>query len=58
MTTSVPGNLIGLSDSYRGIVNAFNAIRQQQGLAYRSYDASYAGIAEAVRDRAIVGNAD
>ena len=58
MTTSVPGNLIALSDSYRGIVNAFNVIRQQQGLAYKSYDASFAGIVEAVKDLAILGNAD
>ena len=58
MTTSVPGNLIALADSYRGIVNAFNVIRQQQGLAYKSYDASFAGIVEAVKDLSILGNAD
>ena len=58
MTTTVPGNLIALSDSYKGIVNAFNIIRQQQGLAYKTYDASFAGIVEAVRDLSILGNAD
>ena len=58
MTTSVPGNLIALADSYRGIVNAFNVIRQQQGLAYKSYDASFAGVVEAVKDLSILGNAD
>ena len=50
MTQIVPSNLISLADSYEGVIGAFNELRSRQGLAYKSYPSSFAGIVEAVKD--------
>ena len=54
MTTSVPGNGKTLADSYGGVVAALNELRRKQGLAYKAYDSSFAGIVEAIRDLSVL----
>ena len=40
------------------MVGALNELRRRQGLAYKAYDSSFAGIVEAIKDLGILGNAD
>ena len=37
-------------DSYQGIIDAFNTVRERQGEEKRGYDANYRGIIEAILD--------
>ena len=57
-TTPIPGRLSQYADSYGGIVAALVELRVRQGLAYKAYDPNFAGIIEAIRDLAIIGDTD
>ena len=58
MTTSVPGNLKSLADSYGGIIGAINQLRISQGLGVKTYDASYHGIIQALLDLNKLGGSE
>ena len=45
-------------DSYQGIIDAFNTVRERQGEEKRGYDANYRGIIEAILDLRKWGDAD
>ena len=45
-------------DSYQGIIDAFNTVRERQGEEKRGYDANYRGIIDAILDLRKWGDAD